>query len=180
MTEVFCRLMWGVFHGALSGKKWREDENGTTKAEAPVKFTSQPASSECSSSRLIFRCSDPLPARRLLYQTGSSMHLHFDVLSRTYKLSKRLPSNIGLLLRMLWVAVCFHRRCLTICKHGLFTANREQYTHEICLTQECLQIARHLIWKQTTTHSLRNNNPMFDSNLWPNSFEHPSRPIFKV
>ena len=33
-------------------------------------------------------------------------------------------SNIGLLLRMLWVVVCFHSRHLTICKHGLFTANR--------------------------------------------------------
>ena len=33
-------------------------------------------------------------------------------------------SNIGLLLRMLWVVVCFQSRRLTICKHGLFTANR--------------------------------------------------------
>ena len=50
----------------------------------------------------------------------------------------------------------------------------EQNAHEICLTQECLQIVRRLLWKQTTTHSLRNNNPMFDGNLWPNSFEQPS------
>ena len=33
-------------------------------------------------------------------------------------------SNIGLLLRMLWVVVCFQSRRLTICKHGLFAANR--------------------------------------------------------
>ena len=51
----------------------------------------------------------------------------------------------------------------------------ERNAHEICLTQECLQIVRCLLWKQTTTHSLRNNNPMFDGNLWPNSFEQPSR-----
>ena len=50
----------------------------------------------------------------------------------------------------------------------------ERNAHEICLTQECLQIVRHLLWKQTTIHSLRNNNPMFDGNLWPNSFDQPS------
>ena len=33
-------------------------------------------------------------------------------------------SNIALLLRMLRVVVCFHSRCLRICKHSLFTANR--------------------------------------------------------
>ena len=49
----------------------------------------------------------------------------------------------------------------------------EQNGHEICPTQECLQIIRRLLWKQTTTHSLRNNNPMFDGNLWPNSFDQP-------
>ena len=41
----------------------------------------------------------------------------------------------------------------------------DQNAHEICLTQECLPIVRRLLWKQTTTHSLRNNNPMFDGNL---------------
>ena len=41
----------------------------------------------------------------------------------------------------------------------------EQNAHEICLTQECLQIVRCLLWKRTATHSLRNNNPMFDGNL---------------
>ena len=48
----------------------------------------------------------------------------YSLLSRPNKLSKRLPSNIGLLLRMLRVVVCFHSRHLMICKHGLFTANR--------------------------------------------------------
>ena len=33
--------------------------------------------------------------------------------------------------------------------------------HEICQTQECLHIVRRLLWKQTRTHSIRNNNPMF-------------------
>ena len=37
----------------------------------------------------------------------------------------------------------------------------EQNAHEKCLTQECLQKVRRLFWKQTT-HSIRNNNPMFD------------------
>ena len=46
----------------------------------------------------------------------------------------------------------------------------ERNAHEICLTQECLQIVRHLLWKQTTTHSLRNNNPMFDGNLLLNLY----------
>ena len=50
----------------------------------------------------------------------------------------------------------------------------ERNAHEICMTQECLQIARRLLWKQTTTHSIRNNNPMFHGNLWPSSFEEPS------
>ena len=43
----------------------------------------------------------------------------------------------------------------------------EQNAHEICLTQECLQIERRLLWKQTTTHSIRNNNPMFDQQPLP-------------
>ena len=47
----------------------------------------------------------------------------------------------------------------------------EQNAHEIHLTQECLQIVRRLLWKQTTIHSLRNNNPMFHGNLWPSSFD---------
>ena len=38
----------------------------------------------------------------------------------------------------------------------------ERNAHEICLTQECLQIVRRLLWKQTTTHSIRNNNAMFE------------------
>ena len=43
----------------------------------------------------------------------------------------------------------------------------EQNAHEICLTQECLQIVRRLLWKQTTTHSIRNNNPMFGQQPLP-------------
>ena len=71
-------------------------------------------------------------------------------------------SNIGLLLRMLWVVVCFQSRCLTICKHGLFTANRwakcpwnMPYTR---MFTNCKESA----WKQTTNHSIRNKNPIFD------------------
>ena len=37
----------------------------------------------------------------------------------------------------------------------------QRNAHEKCLIQECLQIVRYLLWKQTTTHSIRNNNPMF-------------------
>ena len=54
----------------------------------------------------------------------------------------------------------------------------ERNAHEICLTQECLQIVRHLLWKQTTTHSLRNNNPMFDGNLLLNLYVRLSTRVF--
>ena len=53
----------------------------------------------------------------------------------------------------------------------------EQNAHEICLTLECFQIVRRLLWKQTTTLSLRNINPMFHSNLWSSSFTRPSTQI---
>ena len=117
----------------------------------------------------------------------------FIILGCSKEFGQRLPWNIGLLLRKLWVVVCFHSRRLTICKHScvrhiswafcsaisgkqtMFTKwfvnmvclplIAERNAHEICLTQECLQIVRHLFWKQTTTHSIRNNNPMFDGNL---------------
>ena len=46
----------------------------------------------------------------------------------------------------------------------------EQNAHEICLIKGCLQIVRRLLWKQTTTHSIRNNNPMFDGNLLLNLY----------
>ena len=49
------------------------------------------------------------------------------------------------------------------------------FAQRLAVNKPCLQIVRHLLWKQTTTHSLRNNNPMFDGNLWPNSFDQPSR-----
>ena len=77
-------------------------------------------------------------------------------------------------MRKLQVVVCFHSRHLMICKHGLFTTNRWASVHEICLTQQCLQIVWHLLWKQTTPHSLHNNNLMFHGNLWPSSFDQPS------
>ena len=55
----------------------------------------------------------------------------------------------------------------------------EQNTYEICLTQECLQIVRHLLWSQTTTLSLRNINPMFQgSNLCVNFFGSPSNLLY--
>ena len=46
------------------------------------------------------------------------------LLGSSKEFGQRLPSNIGLLLRKLWVVVCFHSRSLMICKHGLFTSNR--------------------------------------------------------
>ena len=39
------------------------------------------------------------------------------------------------------------------------------FTQRLAVNKPCLQIIRRLLWKQTTTHSLRNNNPMFDGNL---------------
>ena len=40
-----------------------------------------------------------------------------------------------------------------------------RFTQRLAVNKPCLQIIRRLLWKQTTTHSLRNNNPMFDGNL---------------
>ena len=40
-----------------------------------------------------------------------------------------------------------------------------------------VQIVRCLLWKQITTLSLRNINPMFHSNLWSSSFTRPSTQI---
>ena len=41
-----------------------------------------------------------------------------DILGCSKEFGQRLPSNIGLLLRKLWVVVRFHSRRLTICKHS--------------------------------------------------------------
>ena len=53
----------------------------------------------------------------------------------------------------------------------------EQNTHGICLTQECLQIVRRLLWKQKTTHSLRTQyrSNVLDSNLCKLFIEFPSK-----
>ena len=48
------------------------------------------------------------------------------------------------------------------------------FAQRLAVNKPCLQIIGCLLWKQTTTHSLRNKNPMFDGNLWPNSFDQPS------
>ena len=45
---------------------------------------------------------------------------------------------------------------------GIFHGRLAQ---RLAVNKPCLQIIRRLLWKQTTTHSLRNNNPMFDGNL---------------
>ena len=53
--------------------------------------------------------------------------------------------------------------------HGLFA-------QRLAVNKPCLQIIRRLRWKQTTTRSLRNNNPMFDGkNLLSNKYDSPSR-----
>ena len=49
---------------------------------------------------------------------------------------------------------------------GIF---HERFAQQLAVNKPCLQIVRHLLWKQTTTHSIRNNNPMFDGNLLLNS-----------
>merc|ERR1712122_203296 len=38
------------------------------------------------------------------------------------------------------------------------------FAQRLAVNKPCLQIIRCLLWKQTTTHRLRNNNPMFDGN----------------
>ena len=37
-----------------------------------------------------------------------------------------------------------------------------RFAQRLAVNKPCLQIVRRLLWKQTTTHSIRNNNPMFD------------------
>ena len=36
------------------------------------------------------------------------------------------------------------------------------FAQRLAVNKPCLQIVRHLLWKQTTTHSIRNNNAMFE------------------
>ena len=36
------------------------------------------------------------------------------------------------------------------------------FAERLAVNKPCLQIVRHLLWKQTTTHSIRNNNAMFE------------------
>ena len=36
------------------------------------------------------------------------------------------------------------------------------FTQRLAVNKPCLQIVRCLLWKQTTTQSIRNNNPLFD------------------
>merc|ERR1712020_817943 len=45
------------------------------------------------------------------------------------------------------------------------------FAQRLAVNKPCLQIIRRLLWKQTTTHSIRNNNPMFDGNLLLNFYD---------
>ena len=54
-----------------------------------------------------------------------------------------------------------------------------RFAQQLAVNKPCLQIIRHLLWKQTTTHSLRNNNPMFDGNLCPLLIDQPSTCSYK-
>ena len=62
---------------------------------------------------------------------------------------------------MLWVVVWFTNRRLTICKHSCVRHISWAFPSAIS-GKQCLQIIIRLLWKQTTTHSIRNNNSMFD------------------
>ena len=59
-----------------------------------------------------------LPAFALAFRGLKDWTLKLDVLGCSKGFGQRLPWNIGLLLRKLWVVVCFHSRHLTICKHS--------------------------------------------------------------
>ena len=49
------------------------------------------------------------------------------------------------------------------------------FAQRLAVNKQCLQIIRCLRWKQTTTRSLRNNNPMIDGkNLLSNKYDSPS------
>ena len=54
-----------------------------------------------------------------------------------------------------------------------------RFAQRLAVNKPCLQIIRRLLWKQTTTHSIRNNNPMFDGNLLLNFYDRLSTPIMK-
>ena len=49
-----------------------------------------------------------------------------------------------------------------------------RFAKQLAVNKPCLQIIKRLLWKQTTTHCLRNNNPMFDGNLCPLLIDQPS------
>ena len=55
---------------------------------------------------------------------------------------------------------------------GIFNG---RFAQRLAVNKPCFKIIRCLLWKQTTTHSLRNNNPMFDGNLCPLLIDQPSR-----
>ena len=107
-----------------------------------------------------------------------SIHKHYHIISVYWAVQKNLVKGCRQTLDRYCVS-CVLLLSASIAD-GLWFVNMvclpliaNQNAHEICLTQECLQIVRRLPWKQTT-HSLRNSNPMFDGNLWPNTFEQPS------
>ena len=48
---------------------------------------------------------------------------------------------------------------INILVSGIFHGH---FAQRLTVNKPCLQIVRRLLWKQTTTHSMRNNKPMFD------------------
>merc|ERR1711923_610290 len=98
---------------------------------------------------------------RRLYKISPTTQL--NLLRHPKKLSKRL-----LVKHWIVITVCCELLSASVADALRFVNMvclpliAEQNAHEICLTQECLQIIRHLLWKQITSHSEHNNNPIFD------------------
>ena len=54
------------------------------------------------------------------------------------------------------------------------------FAQQLAVNKPCLQMVRRLLWKQTTTHSIRNNNPMFGQQplrqfLWKSQYVYDKR-----
>ena len=56
-----------------------------------------------------------------------------------------------------WHKNVYNVECFLV--SGIFHGH---FAQRLAVNKPCLQIVRRLLWKQTTTHSIRNNNPIFD------------------
>ena len=58
-----------------------------------------------------------------------------------------------------WIVIAYVYNVECFLVSGIFHGD---FAQRLAVNKPCLQIVRRLLWKQTTTHSIRNNNPIFD------------------